>query len=252
MAKAAKGPQPSPPANGYLTGSRRPLVVLGFVLPMLVAYEVGTFLLLREGRVGYEVECRVIAFNWVRSFFSSLGATGQLVAPLSVVGILLGWHIFSRQRWELRPNLWLGMWIESVMLSIPLFVLGGLVAVLAQRGGAMWLVAVDGSVAAEAVLGLGAGVYEELVFRLIAFALLHLVLHDVIGISDAKALAVAVVASSLAFSGYHYLGDEPFAWQSFIFRSTAGIWLGIVFLYRGYGISAGSHAAYDVILALLR
>ena len=254
--KSAKAP-PKPTAGsqtsrGYFVESRRPLVVLGFLVPMLVIYELGTYLLLRDGYGTVSIERRVIAFNWVRTFFASLGATGQLVAPLTVVALMLGWHVFSGDRWTVRPSVWTGMLAESAILSIPLFVLGGLVAVLADRGASMWLAGVEQPAAAEMVLGLGAGVYEELVFRLMAFAALHFLLHDLLGIADRRAWPIIIAVSSVAFAGYHYLGQESFAWQSFAFRSAAGVWLGTVFLYRGFGIAAGSHAAYDVALALLR
>jgi membrane protease YdiL (CAAX protease family) len=61
-----------------------------------------------------------------------------------------------------------------------------------------------------------------------------------------------VVISSLAFSLYHYLGSEPFSPQTFAFRTAAGFYFGAVFVFRGFGISAGSHAAYDVVVTLLQ
>jgi hypothetical protein len=61
-----------------------------------------------------------------------------------------------------------------------------------------------------------------------------------------------VSISSLLFAGYHYLGSEPFIWQTFAFRTAAGLYFGVIFVFRGFGITAGSHAAYDVLIVLLR
>jgi CAAX prenyl protease-like protein len=61
-----------------------------------------------------------------------------------------------------------------------------------------------------------------------------------------------VLISSLLFAGYHYLGSEHFIWQTFVFRTAAGLYFGAIFVFRGFGITAGSHAAYDVMIVLLR
>jgi membrane protease YdiL (CAAX protease family) len=62
-----------------------------------------------------------------------------------------------------------------------------------------------------------------------------------------------VLLSSLLFAVAHYVGpygDVP-RWPSFLFRTLAGIFFAVVFLYRGFGIAAGSHAAYDILLGVL-
>jgi membrane protease YdiL (CAAX protease family) len=102
------------------------------------------------------------------------------------------------------------------------------------------------------VLSLGAGVYEELVFRLICFTLLSLFFIDFLGFSKKFGGLWIVLIGALAFSAYHYLGDEPFAWRAFLFRTAAGIYFGVLYLLRGFGITAGSHAAYDIFVAFLR
>jgi membrane protease YdiL (CAAX protease family) len=61
-----------------------------------------------------------------------------------------------------------------------------------------------------------------------------------------------VVISSFLFSFYHYLGNETFQLRSFAFRTLAGFYFGAVFAFRGFGITAGSHASYDVMVVLLR
>ena len=71
-----------------------------------------------------------------------------------------------------------------------------------------------------------------------------------------------VIISAAAFSLYHYqipllhfspyTGSEPFDWQSFVFRTLAGIYFGLIFLWRGFGLTAGAHASYDITIVLLR
>lgn len=257
-AKTKAGPQDAPrAATGYLSESRRPLVVLVFLLPAILCYELGTQWLLSDTSAGLTIERRVIAFNWVRSFFARFGATGSLVAPLATIALLLGWHVFHRDRWHVRPTVPLAMLAESMLVALPLLLLGAMVAAIFQRGADMPLSALlltpelTGGVLGDAVLGLGAGIYEELVFRLIAFAVLHTLLCDLFGIGEQASWVLIVAVTSITFSAYHYLGPETFAWQSFVFRSLAGVWLGVVFLFRGFGIAAGCHAAYNIGLLVL-
>jgi membrane protease YdiL (CAAX protease family) len=102
------------------------------------------------------------------------------------------------------------------------------------------------------VLSVGAGIYEELVFRLIAFAGLSFLFVNVMRLRPTPANLLMVVISSLGFSLYHYLGHEGFQLRSFAFRTMAGFYFGAVFAFRGFGISAGAHASYDIIVSLLR
>jgi membrane protease YdiL (CAAX protease family) len=69
-----------------------------------------------------------------------------------------------------------------------------------------------------------------------------------------KSLVLAVLASSLIFSWAHYVGTtgETFHWFSFSFRAMAGMFFAVLFIYRGFGITAGAHAFFDILLAFFR
>ena len=47
------------------------------------------------------------------------------------------------------------------------------------------------------------------------------------------------------------IGVEPFRLVPFLFRTVAGIYLAVVFWFRGYGPAAGCHAAYNLDLVFL-
>jgi membrane protease YdiL (CAAX protease family) len=98
---------------------------------------------------------------------------------------------------------------------------------------------------------LGAGVYEELLFRLLLLPLLAWVLRR-LAMSPAAAMVGAVLLSSLLFAIAHHIGPygEPFAWFKFFFRLLAGIFFAVLFVYRGFGIAAGTHAGYDLLVGL--
>ena len=59
--------------------------------------------------------------------------------------------------------------------------------------------------------------------------------------------------NSLLFSAAHHVGPygEQFHWFAFIFRFLAGVFFSVVYVYRGFGIAAGSHAAYDIMVGVL-
>ena len=250
----AADPQPAATRRrreSYFEQSRRPLAALALVAPLVVLYELGTWALHLDAGGGRET--RIVAFSWIRGGFEALGATGWPVAPAATVALLLGWHLFSRHPWRLRPSVPLAMVAESFLLAVPLLILAVLVATVANR--LMPLNAPDADIkdiVGVAVLGIGAGVYEELVFRLMGFALLYALLHNALELSQRATFAVSLVATSVAFSLYHHLpaGGEALAWTPLVFRTLAGLWLGLTFVARGFGLAAGAHAAYDVLLSL--
>jgi membrane protease YdiL (CAAX protease family) len=106
----------------------------------------------------------------------------------------------------------------------------------------------------EVVISLGAGPYEELIFRFFLVELLIAALHRWVGTEHATAVVVAVLVSATLFAGYHHLPGtaERFTWGSFLFRTAAGVYFSMVFVARGYGIAAGCHTFYDILVDVAR
>ena len=231
-------------AKGYFQRSELPWTSLVFLLPFIILYEVGTRLLLTDA--DGTVENRIIAFTKLQDFFRWCGATGPYLPAMAVVGILLACHIARRDTWDVAPRHLFGMLLESAVLAIPLLVL----ATLAVRY--VPLMAVTRPLPGMLVLSIGAGIYEELVFRLIAFTLLSVVIIDGLRIEKRLGYLLIVVITSLGFSLYHYWGHEAFQLRAFAFRTVAGLYFGLIFAFRGFGITAGSHASYDVLVHILR
>jgi membrane protease YdiL (CAAX protease family) len=115
------------------------------------------------------------------------------------------------------------------------------------------------SLAENIVSGVGAGIYEELVFRLILICLLMLVFQDICHMPKTTSIVLSVLVSAVLFSTHHYwfiLNGEMqkgdvFRFTTFAFRLLAGIYFAVVFAIRGFGISAGTHAFYDIMAAIL-
>ena len=103
----------------------------------------------------------------------------------------------------------------------------------------------------QLMISLGAGIYEELVFRVLLVSALA-GLGRMLGWRPVGAGVFATVVGALIFSAFHYIGPYGDAWQlgSFTFRAIAGVVFSAMYLTRGFGITAWTHALYDVLLSL--
>jgi hypothetical protein len=106
--------------------------------------------------------------------------------------------------------------------------------------------------AAPLMLALGAGVYEELAFRLLLLGGGAWAMHAVFRFPRPLSVAVALLGSSLAFAYVHHVGPlgEPLESYSFIFRAVCGALLGLIFLARGLGVAVWTHALYNAFVML--
>jgi membrane protease YdiL (CAAX protease family) len=115
------------------------------------------------------------------------------------------------------------------------------------------------SLMANIVTGVGAGIYEEMVFRLILICLLMVFFQDLIGLSHSNAIVSSVLISAALFSAHHHIvvldgqlgRSAAFNWTEFSFRTMAGVYFAALFALRGFGITAGTHAFYDIIATLI-
>src|SRR5216683_2683696 len=64
----------------------------------------------------------------------------------------------------------------------------------------------------------------------------------------------ATIAGAAIFSAFHYIGPYGDRWQlySFAFRMVAGLFFSALYLVRGFGITAWTHALYDVLLLAMQ
>lgn len=242
----------SSPFADYWCQSRRPLSSLVFVMPLLVLYEAGVLILgpaaLRSG-----------ADVWLRQFLDLMGLTGYFVLPLCTVIMLLAWHHTTHHAWRVSPRVLGGMLAECVALSLALLLLAQLQARLLTAGW-LWQLSADTPVAAtppfvslrQIVAFAGAGIYEEVLFRLLLLPLLW----GMLGLVTARPttrVVVAILLSSLIFSAAHYVGQYGDTWQwfTFLFRFSAGGFFAALFVLRGFGIAAGAHALYDIMAGIV-
>lgn len=238
----------------YAHRVHQPLQCLIFITPLLLFYQIASTF--DPGAAERGSSPHVVAFVLMLKFFRFFGAVGNVLPLAAVVAILLFWHLARKDPWDVDPKLYLGMAGESIVWGIPFFVIGLAVARhVITNGFALDASSMLAGGAAnglswwnEVVLSVGAGVYEELLFRLIAITSLNILLVDVFEIKISYAIPIIIVTSAAAFSAYHYLGNEPFQSGTFFFRTTMGIYLAGIYIYRGFGIAVGAHTVYDLIV----
>jgi membrane protease YdiL (CAAX protease family) len=228
--------------QSYFQRSELPLTSLLFLLPLLVLYELGTWQFASDR--WHVTERRVIAFDLLQEFFGFFRASGRFLPALAVVAIMLAWHILRRDTWRLRWADLPAMALESAVLAAPMILLGYAAAVYFERRTLIG----SGQTGGLLVLSIGAGIYEELVFRLIAFNLLAFILVDLWKMPKARGYLLVVFISAVLFAAYHYLGTERFSWRTLAFRTAAGMYFGAIYMTRGFGVTAGTHAAYDLMI----
>jgi hypothetical protein len=236
--------------QSYWQSSKAPRYSLLFALPLLVLYEALAAML--SGPTGVRNGADVL----LRSAFLAIGGRWGpilLAATLVAVGVWLIGRDLRRNRGGLRPSVFATMLAESVVLALAFgVVVGGLTA---QLLGGLSLLAAGGGPLEEMgwltkiMVSLGAGLYEELVFRVLLVSAL-VAGARALGWTPRASAVTAVLVSALIFSAFHYVGPmgDTLQLQSFLFRAIAGVAFSALFLLRGFGITAWTHALYDVFL----
>lgn len=225
--------------------ARRPLVALVFLLPVLLFYTAGLAWVRPDLAAG--------ADRLIRQGLAKLALTG-VAAPAFVVAVYLVMaHLVRRDPWRFSPLLPGAMWVETILLTVPLVALHGLVRELdawlalgagGEPGGGGWLAAVMTSI--------GAGIYEELIFRVVLVGSLLVVCRRVLKLKGNGAIVAGVLIFAALFAGAHTLvGTETFAWPAFLFRTAAGVYLSYLYAVRGFGIAAGVHIVHNVLAKIL-
>ena len=275
--------------DSYLERTSRPIYAIVFLLPFIIFYEMGTFSINTD--ILNQSQDRVVAFVWLQNLLESLGFGGKfawVAPPLAVVVILIALQITSHKQWRFWLRDVLPMALECILLAVPLIVLtlflissAGVESNISRSEEntihtqsellTSYSIAADNSISsltgqagrveparpllAKIVTGIGAGIYEELVFRLILICVLMILFQDALKFTHKNSIILSVLISAALFSAHHHVifldgqlvQTAAFNLTEFCFRTLAGIYFAVLFAIRGFGITAGTHAFYDII-----
>jgi hypothetical protein len=234
----------SKPGEGYFARSRSVALSCVAIAPVAAFYEVGLVMTNAQVVNGAEL--------LLRSLFMIAGPVYGPIAWRCALGlaVLTAAVVVVRGNFKIPGDI-LGVIAEGCVLGL---LLGPAALWIQGRVSALLSLSQESrSLSLNLALALGAGVYEEVLFRLILLSALYTCIRRVgsAGSHPVLAAAGAVVISAVLFSGFHHWpGGEPFAWQPFCFRAIAGLALGGIFIARGLGVAVYTHAAYDLLVVL--
>ena len=246
--------------GSYFDVSRAPRYSLVFALPLLLAYEALAAALAVPGRAEQVRNGADVLLK--QSFIAVAGAHGPLVFIAAVVGISI-WFVardLRRSGPGLRLGVFGGMLGESMALAAVFGVVIGTITVKLLGSLHVLVIAPQAiepiagmSWSTRLMLSLGAGLYEELLFRVLLVSALAAGARTIFGWTMRAAGVFAALVGAVIFSAFHYIGPygDPFQLQSFVFRAISGVAFSALYLLRGFGISAWTHAFYDAFLLLL-
>lgn len=250
-----KGPgRPSAKPRGKVAHDPRNLLTsLVLVFPLFLIYQIGVLFTLPVLN-GADFLTVFLFRNLRLSTGNYLAYTFAVTVGFAIAVAVL------RHKQRFDPKLIVPVLVESAiyaltMGSLIVFVMTRALGISPQLagGGVGGFVAQQG-IGTRIVMSLGAGVYEETVFRLGILSGLVVLFDRVLGLRRWLAFVIALVLSAVLFSAMHHIPPygDPLHAGIFIFRVLAGLCFGLLFWYRGFAIAVYTHALYDLYVFLLR
>jgi hypothetical protein len=240
--------------SAYWNDSRSARYSLLFALPLVVLYETLAIALAEPGGGGVRNAADLV----LKSMFTrAAGAHGHILFWVCLMGVGL-WLVardLKKSGRTLRPANFGVMLGESTALALVVgTVVGALTSTILRP---LTLAAGADPTSLDwptrLMVSVGAGLYEELLFRVLLVSLIASAGMHLLGLRAVTAGVWAAVGGAVVFSAFHYLGPygDRLELYSFTFRFVAGLFFSALYLLRGFGITAWTHALYDVFLLVI-
>ena len=228
----------------YLLKSRTSFYSFLFTLPLFFLYEVNILFLSWDDILVVRNGADFLMRNILESF-DIYGLYG--LGLVFFIGLLVTYIFFIKedQQQEVNVNFLFIMLAESMLWSVVLYFLLFKFMVLLMNP-------VGKTILQQVTLAIGAGIYEEFLFRVLLIAGLSGILGFVFMWNKTFKNIIAVVLSGGIFSAFHFMGEygDFFSMELFLIRFFAGLILGVLYMYRGFGITAYTHSIYDLIVLI--
>ena len=228
----------------YFLQTRSSFYSFLFTIPLFFIYEVGILFLSKDDIL----IVRNGADFLMRSILESFGILGLYgLGAIFLIGFIITYIYFfnDKSNKSIRADYLFIMIFESVCWALILyFLLSKFMLVLMNPIGK--------TITQQVTLAVGAGIYEEFLFRVMLISGLTGIIGFVFLWSEKVRKAAALIIAAGIFSAFHFMGDygDYFSMELFLLRFFAGIVLGILYIARGFGITAYAHSIYDLIVLI--
>ena len=226
--------------SNYWRDSRSAYYSAVAALPLLVIYEI--LIVLSQSRYW---GIRNAADVWIRTFLMAFDLQAQHITFV-LIGISLALIPIAKSKArgiKLKANYFALMFAECLAFSLVL----GVVLQSILRLGGLSSGGPGSGLMQNLALSVGAGLFEEIIFRVILLNLLFLLLSPLLK-KKLVAAVFSVLLASFLFSLSHYVGTMADTWNlySFMFRWAAGLLFTVLYFVRGFAITAYTHTLYDI------
>lgn len=231
---AAPAPRRAPVAGTTRTDA---VTDLALTMPLFVAYHLGViFLPVRNAADLVTSKLGELAAHNLSMYLVLTGALGVAVT----LGLLFFGHR-DKLRWESFAL----VAIEGVVYALAMRTVAGLVVGSLPLGP---IAGLEQTTFGAVVMSLGAGFYEELAFRVLAFGVGAKLLLSLDEWSPWVVHLVWAIVCAAGFSIWHHIGpmSEPFALHPFVFRTVCGLAFTAIYRFRGFAPAVWTHALYDI------
>ena len=227
----------------YFQYSKNILSSLLFIFPLIILYEFIAFFKFNNTDIIIRNTADTILRDFIRLFSDNV----FLIQSIIILFFLISYYIYnnkSKNSHTFNIKYFSFMYIEGFLYGLLLvYVLNGL-NVFARLDTFQY-----NDYIISFYLCLGAGIWEEILFRLIIFNLI-MYLTSYLSNNNFLPLLLSIFISSIIFSLFHYIGtfSDTFSLYSFIIRFVGGVYLALIYYYRGIGIAMFSHFIYDFLI----
>jgi hypothetical protein len=243
----------------YLREGSGPLADLALTLPIFVVYHLGVVWMDVQNAADIVTrELKSLASSSLPLYSALTLAIGAVFAGILLVlgrGHTLRWQRFALVAAE-------GVLYAIAMRLVASYVVGKVhlmggvslagLAQLAPPQPAPVAISDSPGFFTATVLSLGAGLYEEIAFRVglygIGRRLVLAMMPEALPGQRVMASLAWAALSAAVFSGWHYFGQfgEPFELRSFVFRWVCGLVFTLIYVFRGFAPVVWTHALYDI------
>lgn len=222
-----------------------PLTSVVLTVPVFLVYHLG--ILLIDLRNGVDLITEFTLRLLEQSVAAYVVVTLAAAAALSLTA-----HV-QRRRGRLRPTALGPVLLESLGWAVVMLVAVGWAVAQMSSALALGGLSVGGAGLGpldKVVMAAGAGFHEEVVFRvaLLGGGIALLLRRGRVG--QVPAVATAMFGTALLFALIHHLGPhgDPLSLSVLAFRFLAGLFLGAVYMLRGFAIVVYTHTLYDILV----